>query len=92
MLSIPARNGERPVAAPEARRVPDRALEVFARAASSAARSSSPSARLAAIADESVQPVPCVWLVAMRGPRSSNVRVRRAGDVDGLRSRRDALP
>ena len=45
----------------------------YSRAREIAVRSSQPTARLAAIADDSVQPVPCVCAVSMRGIRTSKV-------------------
>ena len=73
ILSIPrARSGSAARArAPMPGRVPDGAVEVFARALDRLAIRS-PSARFAAIADDRVQPVPCVCGVSIRGRRISN--------------------
>ena len=54
--------------------------------ASIASRSGSPSARFAAIADASVQPVPWVCRVSIRGRLISNALGGRADDVDRVRA------
>ena len=73
------------VAPAKAGRVAYRAIEILA-CLDQAARSSRPSARFAAIAEDRVQPVPCVCGVSMRGPRSSKCPCRRARDVDRFRA------
>ena len=59
-----------------------RPVEIVPRAARWPSRSASPSARFAAIADDSVQPVPCVCRVSIRGRADLEGLVRRAGHVD----------
>ena len=84
---------QRAVPDADARGVADRALEIALARARSRPRTSWPSARLAAIADASVHPVPCVCdgvEARCRGTRTNPLAS--AGDVDALVGRSRCPP